>query len=210
VAVVDSVVLVVVVLVAEAAAEACKYLLMEILKWNKLSTRYLVREKWATLRVDTCELQDGVIKDDYYVLEYPNWVNAIALTKENKMILVRQYRHAADIISLEVPGGVIDGDEAPADAVKRELLEETGYSFDSIELIASVYANPATSTNQTFTYLLTGGVKTHEQHLDAHEFLAVEEYTIEEVKELVLANKIDQSLHTTAIFYGLLKLDALK
>lgn len=183
---------------------------MEILKWNKLSTRYLVKERWATLRVDTCELQNGVIKDDYYVLEYPNWVNAIAITQENKMILVRQYRHAADIISLEVPGGVIDGDERPEDAVKRELLEETGYSFETSELIATVYPNPATSTNRTFTYLLTGGIKTHEQHLDEHEFLTVEEYTLEEVKELVLNNKIDQSLHATAIFYGLLKLGQLK
>jgi ADP-ribose pyrophosphatase len=183
---------------------------MEILKWNKLSTRYLVKERWATLRVDTCELQNGVIKDDYYVLEYPNWVNAIAITQENKMILVRQYRHAADIISLEVPGGVIDGDERPEDAVKRELMEETGYSFETSELIATVYPNPATSTNRTFTYLLTGGIKTHEQHLDEHEFLTVEEYTLEEVKELVLNNKIDQSLHATAIFYGLLKLGQLK
>lgn len=183
---------------------------MEIKKWDKLATRYVVTEKWATLRVDTCKLQDGVIKDDYYVLEYPNWVNAVAITKENKMILVRQYRHAADIISLEIPGGVIDGDEDPADAVRRELLEETGYAFDSIELLATVYPNPATSTNKTFTYLLTGGVKVQEQDLDEHEFLAVEEYTLEEVKQLVLENKIEQALHTAGIFYGLTKLGVLK
>jgi ADP-ribose pyrophosphatase len=181
---------------------------MEILKWQKLSTKYLVKEKWATLRVDTVKLQTGVVKDDYYVLEYPNWVNAIALTRDNKVILVRQYRHAADIISLEVPGGVIDGDEAPEEAVKRELLEETGYSFDQAELIATLYPNPATSNNVTYTYLLTGGVKTHEQHLDEHEILNVEEYSIEEVKQLLKDNKIDQALHAAALFYGLLKLGA--
>ena len=65
---------------------------MEIKKWQRLSSRYLVRERWATLRVDTCDLQNGVIKDDYYVLEYPNWVNAVAVTEDNKIILVRQYR----------------------------------------------------------------------------------------------------------------------
>lgn len=182
---------------------------MEILKWQKLSTRYLVREKWATLRVDTCKLQNGEVKDDYYVLEYPNWVNAIALTTEGKLILVRQYRHAADIISLEVPGGVIDGDEAPETAVRRELLEETGYTFESSELIATLYPNPATANNVTYTYLLTGGRKTHEQHLDEHEILNVEEYTIEEVKQLLKDNKIDQSLHASALFYGLIKLEAL-
>jgi ADP-ribose pyrophosphatase len=180
---------------------------MIIEKWQKLSTRYLVKERWATLRVDTCKLQNGDVKDDYYVLEYPDWVNAIALTKENKIIMVRQYRHAADIISLEVPGGVIDGNEGPEVAIKRELLEETGYSFESCELITTMYPNPATSTNRTFTYLMKGGVKTHEQHLDDHEILNVEEYTIEEVKQFLKDNKIDQSLHVAALFYGLMKLE---
>ncbi len=179
---------------------------MEILKWQKLASKYLVKEKWATLRVDTCKLPNGTVKDDYYVLEYPNWVNAIALTRENKIILVRQYRFAAEIISLEVPGGVIDDGEDPETAVKRELLEETGYSFETCELIATLYPNPATSTNKTFTYLLTGGSKTHEQHLDEHEILNVEEYTIEEVKQLLADNKIDQALHAAALFYGLMKL----
>lgn len=182
---------------------------MEILKWQKLSTKYLVREKWATLRVDTVELPDGIIKDDYFVLEYPNWVNAVAITKEHKIILVRQYRHAAGVVSLEIPGGVIDGDESPHDAVKRELLEETGYSFESSELIATLYPNPATATNRTFTYLLKGGIKTHEQHLDEHEILTVEEYSIAEVKQLLRDNKIDQALHCAGLFYGLLALDAL-
>lgn len=171
---------------------------MTIEKWRKIASKYLVKEKWATLRVDTCELQGGIIKDDYYVLEYPNWVNAIALTEEGKMILVRQYRHAADIISLEVPGGVIDGDEDPEFAIKRELLEETGYSFQTCKLLAELYPNPATSTNKTFTYFLTGGVKTHDQHLDEHEILNVEEYTIAEIKQLLKDNLIAQSLHVAA------------
>ncbi|WP_412467393.1 NUDIX hydrolase [Pedobacter sp. KLB.chiD] len=176
---------------------------MVIEKWQKLASKYLVREQWATLRVDEVKLPGGVVKDDYYVLEYPNWVNAIALTEEGKIIMVRQYRHAADIVSLEVPGGVIDGDEAPEIAVKRELLEETGYSFKTCKLIAELYPNPATSNNRTFTYLLTGGIKTHEQHLDEHEILNVEEYTVNEVKQLIKENKIAQALHVAALFYGL-------
>jgi len=183
---------------------------MEILKWQKLSSRYLVKEQWATLRIDTCDLQNGIVKDDYFVLEYPNWVNAVALTADNEIIMVRQYRHAGDIISLEIPGGVIDGDEKPEDAVRRELLEETGYSFQTITLIATLYPNPATANNVTYTYLLTGGIKTQEQHLDEHEILNVEKYSIAEVKQLLLENKIDQSLHASALFYGLLKLEAIQ
>ncbi|WP_205942428.1 NUDIX hydrolase [Pedobacter sp. SYP-B3415] len=180
---------------------------MLITKWKKLDSRYLVNEKWATLRVDTCELPDGIVKDDYYVLEYPDWVNAIAVTADGEIILVQQYRHAADIISLEVPGGVIDAGEEPETAIRRELLEETGYSFEKCELIATLYANPATSTNRTFTYLLTGGIKTHEQHLDEHEILEVSLHRPEEVKTLLMENKIGQALHAAALFYGLNRLN---
>jgi len=180
---------------------------MIIEKWQKLASKYLVKEKWATLRVDEVKLPDGIVKDDYYVLEYPNWVNAIALTEEGKVIMVRQYRHAADIVSLEVPGGVIDGNEEPEFAIQRELLEETGYSFKTCKLVAELYPNPATANNVTFTYVLTGGIKTHEQHLDEHEILNVEEYTIDQVKQFMKDNKIAQALHVAALHYGLTALE---
>ena len=180
---------------------------MIIEKWQKIASKYLVKEKWATLRVDEVKLPDGIVKDDYYVLEYPNWVNAIALTEEGKIIMVRQYRHAADIVSLEVPGGVIDGDEDPEFAIKRELLEETGYSFKTCKLVAELYPNPATANNVTFTFVLTGGIKTHEQHLDEHEILNVEEYTIDQVKQFIKDNKIAQALHVAALHYGLAALE---
>ena len=99
------------------------------------------------MRTDKCEMPDGRIVDDYYVLEYPQLGKCRSHNRRNKVLMVRQYRHAAGIVSLEIPGGVIDGDEAPADAMRRELLEETGYQFDDIELIA-LYANPSTANNQ--------------------------------------------------------------
>lgn len=181
----------------------------EIEKWKKLSSKYLVKERWATLRVDTCQLPNGMVKDDYYVLEYPNWANAVAVTCEGKILMVRQYRFAAEIVSLEVPGGVIDEGEDAETAIKRELREETGYTFDTCELIATLYPNPATSTNRTYTYLLTGGIKTHDQHLDEHEILNVEAYSIDEIKQQLADNKIDQALHVAALHYGLMRLKAL-
>jgi len=182
---------------------------MSDLKWKTLSSEYLHKGPWATLRSDRCEMPDGRIVDQYYVLEYPNWVNAVALTENNKVLMVRQYRHAAGIVSLEIPGGVIDGDEAPEDAVRRELLEETGYQFDDIELISTVYANPSTANNKTYCYLAKGGIKVQDQDLDEHEEVVVEEYTIEEVKQLLADNKIAQALHCTGIFYALIKLGEL-
>ncbi|WP_374166737.1 NUDIX hydrolase [Arcticibacter sp. MXS-1] len=137
------------------------------MKWEKLSSRYLVKEKWATLRVDACKMPDGTIIDDYYVLEYPDWVNAVAVTEDNEVILIRQYRHASGEVILEVPGGCIDPGESPEEAVKRELLEETGYAFSTIEPMGTVYANPSTSANKTHSFLLTGGKKCRSSTLTA-------------------------------------------
>jgi len=182
---------------------------MNNLKWKVLSSEYIHKGPWATLRTDRCEMPDGRIMPDYYVLEYPNWVNAVALTEEGKVLFVRQYRHAAGIVSLEIPGGVIDGDENPRDAMRRELLEETGYRFDDLEEIAIIYANPSTGTNHTYCYLAKGGIKVQEQSLDEHEEIIVEQYTIAEVKQLLADNKIAQALHCSGLFYALIKLGEL-
>jgi ADP-ribose pyrophosphatase len=179
------------------------------LTWKICSSSYIHKGPWATLRTDKCEMPDGRIVEKYYVLEYPNWVNAVALTQEGKILMVKQYRHAASIVSLEIPGGVIDGDEKPEEAMRRELLEETGYRFDNMELMCSVYANPSTANNQTFCYLATGGIKVQEQALDEHEELIIEEYTVDEVKQLLADNKIAQALHCTALFYALGKMGKL-
>ena len=123
--------------------------------------------------------------------------------------MVHQYRHAADIVSLEIPGGVIDEGETPQQALRRELLEETGYQFDDFELLSVVYANPSTANNHTYCYLARGGKKVQEQKLDEQEELVVEAFTIDEVKKLLLNNKIPQALHCTGLFYALIKLGKL-
>jgi ADP-ribose pyrophosphatase len=180
------------------------------LTWKICSSEYLHKGPWATLRSDKCEMPDGRIVEQYYVLEYSNWVNAVAITEDNKILMVRQYRHAAAIVSLEIPGGVIDGDESPEHAMRRELLEETGYQFDSMELLCTVYANPSTANNHTYCYLAKGGKKVQEQSLDEHEELVVEEYTIDQVKLLLAENKIAQALHCTGLYYAFIKLGELK
>jgi ADP-ribose diphosphatase len=176
------------------------------LTWKILSSHYIHKGPWATLRSDRCEMPDGHIVDDYYVLEYPNWVNAVALTEDNEILMVHQYRHAAKIVSLEIPGGVIDDGELPEQGLRRELLEETGYEFNDFELLCTVYANPSTANNHTYCYLARGGKKVQEQHLDAQEDIIVETFTIPEVKQLLADNKIAQALHCTGLFYALMKI----
>jgi ADP-ribose pyrophosphatase len=180
-----------------------------IKKWKTLSSTYIYKSNWATLRKDVCEMSDGRIVDDYYVLEYPAFAFAIALTEDNKVLMVRQYRQAAGIISLEIPGGVVDKGEEPSDAIKRELLEETGYQFETVEQLCVLNPNPSTANNQCFCFLATGGKKVREPKLDDLEELVVEQYTIEEVKQLLLNNQIAQAMHTAGLFYGLMRLGVL-
>jgi ADP-ribose pyrophosphatase len=182
---------------------------MRDLTWKKLSSTYLHKGPWATLRSDRCEMPGGHIVDDYYVLEYSNWVNAVAITEDGKVLMVNQYRHAAEIVSLEIPGGVIDEGELPEQALRRELLEETGYLFDDFELLCTVYANPSTANNHTYCYLARGGKKVQEQSLDEQEDIVVQTFTVGEVKQLLADNKIAQALHCTGLFYALVKLGEL-
>ncbi|WP_448136946.1 NUDIX hydrolase [Sphingobacterium siyangense] len=178
-------------------------------KWKRLSSEYICKEPWATLRRDTCELPDGRINDHYYVLEYPDWVNMIGITEQNELLVIKQYRHGAGIISLEIPAGTTEEGEDPKNAAVREMLEETGYQFDQIEEIAKLYANPATSGNITYTYLMTGGKKVQEQALDEHEEIDVYRIPLEEAKSMLLDNKFSQALHASALFYAFNKLGLL-
>lgn len=174
------------------------------MKWKVITSEYLVKAPWAVLRRDQCEMPNGHIVPEYYVLEYPNWVNIVAFTKENDIILVKQYRHGAGKEFLEIPGGVIDDGEEALAAAKREMLEETGYTFDSIEKLVDLYPNPATSTNITTTFLARGGVKVKEQALDDQEEIDVILVSLEEAKKLLKDNKIGQALHAAALFYAII------
>jgi ADP-ribose pyrophosphatase len=180
------------------------------MQWKVLSTDYLFHEPWFTVKKEICELPNGKVHSSYYILEYPSWVSAFALTEDNRVVLVRQYRHGLGVISTELPGGVVDPNEDTETAIRRELMEETGYSFDSVELMGKIAPNPATSTNYMHMYLAKGGKKTGTQQLDETEDVEVLIRTIDEVKQLLRGNQIVQSLHVTCMFYALERLGELK
>lgn len=93
-------------------------------KWKKLESQYLFQRPWLTVRRDKVELPDGRTNDEFYVLEYPDWVNVIAITKNGQFVMERQYRHGIGVTCYEICAGVIEQGESPLEAAKRELLEE--------------------------------------------------------------------------------------
>lgn len=172
-----------------------------------MSSQYLYKETWFTIRKDVCEAPDGRIIDPYYVYEFPTWVSAFAVTADQKVIMVRQYRHGIQETVLEVPGGCVDAtDKSNEEAIARELLEETGYRFSEYAYLGKVSPNPSTNNNWMHMFLATGGIKVSEQQLDANEEIEVMLMEQEEVKRLLENNQIIQALHVCTIMYGIEKL----
>lgn len=183
---------------------------MTALDWKLLDSEYLFKDAWLTARKDRCITPGGKLVDPYYVLEYANWVNAVAITEDGMVVMIRQYRHGYGQTILEVPGGTMDPDDpSPEFAMRRELLEETGYAFDTLIPLGSIAPNPASSNNLTYMFLATGGKKIQAQQLDDNEEIEVVLMPLADLKQLLKENKILQSLHANCIFYALLHLKEL-
>ncbi len=181
------------------------------LKWKTLSSEYLFNDTWLKARKDVCQRPDGKIVNPYYVMEYMTWATGVAFTEDNKVILVKQYRHALGETCIETPGGCVDATDANTEvAIRRELLEETGYEFSSAEYLGRTSANPSTNNNLLHMYLLQGGKKVQEQQLDANEEIEILLVTIPELLQMLDRNEIMQSMHVTALFFALKKLGIIK
>jgi len=180
------------------------------MNWKKLSSTYLSRHIYFTAREDRCEMPDGRIVDPYFVVELPPSVCAMAITEDNRVIMVRQYRHPVEETLLELPGGFIDQGEDPGEAIARELLEETGYFFSSFTPLGKIAANPGILNNYTYLFLARGGKLVANQKLDNNEEIGICFYTVEELRQLLKQHAIKQALHATCLFYALEQLDSGK
>ncbi|MEQ9265526.1 MAG: NUDIX hydrolase [Balneolaceae bacterium] len=178
---------------------------------SKKSIKYTI-EPWKTTdeRVEYTTNIFKVLKRDmeivseghkatFSVLEAPDWINVIALTPENEIVLVEQYRYGIEEPTLELPGGVCDPGEDALTTSKRELLEETGYTANEWISLGKVSSNPAIQTNYTHTYLAKGCTKTDEQKLDGNERINVHVMPIIEFLDLVGRGEIDHSLVVAAV-----------
>src|SRR5688500_13208652 len=181
------------------------------MNWKILSSEYLFRDLWFKVRKDKCQSPDGKIIDPYYVYEFPTWVSALALTEDGKVIMEKQYRHALGEVCIETPGGCVDDtDTSFEDAIARELLEETGYTFSSYEYLGKISANPSTNSNLMHMYLAKGGKKVASQELEHNEEIEIDLVTIDELKQMLGENKIVQAMHDTCIMDAVEKMGELK
>lgn len=140
--------------------------------------------------------------DPYFVVELPTSACAMAITEDNEVLLIKQYRYAIHEEMIEIPGGFIDAGEQPMQAIERELLEETGYSFSSLHYLGITTANPGLLNNFTYMFLALGGKKTALQSLDDNEEIEIILKPMEEVRSMLFHNEIKQSLHALCMFHA--------
>lgn len=166
---------------------------MKNMDWKLLKSEYLFRRPWLTARRDVCQLPDGRIMNEYYVLEYPTFINVVAVTTDGQMVLIRQYRHGLGRTCFELVAGCVEEGEDPMVAAQRELLEETGYSGGEWQETMVFSCNASAMNNLSHSYLAIGVEKTAAQHLDANEDIEVYTFPQEKVKEMLLNGEFMQA-----------------
>lgn len=136
---------------------------------------------------------------EFIVLQAPDWVNVVAVTADQRIVMVRQFRFGIDAFSLEIPGGVMEHGEDPVTAGARELREETGYAGAPAQLLGTVHPNPAIQSNRCHYVLIESAMRTHELAWDADEEIHVETRPVDEVMALAQSGGITHALVLNAL-----------
>ncbi|MBP9680870.1 MAG: NUDIX hydrolase [Bacteriovorax sp.] len=173
---------------------------MKMKKWKTIETRPILKGhvfRYQQVRRQSPQTQ---AVGDFDIIQCSDWVNAIAVTADQKVVLIKQYRHGIDAFTTELPGGAINLGEDPLIGAQRELQEETGYTSSRWVSLGSVDVNPAFMTNRYDVFLALDAQKTSEQSLDPFEEIEVYLEDIEKIPELVKKGVITHSLMLAAFY----------
>ena len=178
----------------------------DLQKWQTNSSKYLVKDRWLTVRADTCTTPEGHVIEPFYVLEYSDWANCFVIDENNDILMVRHYRHGVDEYVLElVSGGLELIDNSPESGMRRELEEELGYLGGDVMQIGTTYPNASSQTNKLHSFLAIGGSCRQAQKLEPGENLQIVRIPLKEFAQLLSPNnaEIFQSTHLVTMFLAL-------
>lgn len=137
--------------------------------WSVLETTEIADCRIFKLLSRRMRREDPPAESDFFLLDTPDWVNIVALTDDDELVLVEQFRHGVERLTLEIAGGMVDPGETPREAAERELREETGYVAREWKQIGVIDPNPAIQNNRTYTFLALGAEPREEPSFDATE-----------------------------------------
>lgn len=164
------------------------------MSWTLIDKEYVIHNRWISVRKDHVRLPSGVEINDFYVIERPKLVHVIAITTEGDYIFERQYRYAINRTCLEICAGIVEPNENPLEAAKRELLEETGYANGEWMLIGEHAVDPSNMTEFSYSFLAKNVCKVSASHFDRTEELETVLLSEEEVKLALMRGEIVSSL----------------
>jgi len=170
--------------------------------WKKTGSKPAGDFRIFKIRSDTCVSPRTGKEHDFYVLDSVNWVNVIAVTPDQQLVMVKQYRHGSGTVELEIPGGMMDaGETDPVATAVREFREETGYAGENARLLGKIHSNPAILSNFTYTVLIENCRLQHGVEFDSGEDLITRLVPVAEIPKLVADEKIGHSLVVVALYY---------
>ncbi|HEU0035333.1 MAG TPA: NUDIX hydrolase [Kofleriaceae bacterium] len=164
---------------------------------------------FKTAFVDGIHPRTGAPKR-FSLIECVDWVNIIALTPDDRVVLIRQFRPGTNTVCVEIPGGMVDDGEDPLTAAARELEEETGYTARSWRALGKVAPNPAIQNNYLHSYLALDAEPTRAQRLDSSEVVAVELVSLPDVHAMLREGRIDHALVVDAFAHLAFELGPLR
>lgn len=166
----------------------------KIESWEKIDSKEVADCRIFKVREDLTQNSETGVRAKFFVIENPDWVNIIALTKDEQVILIKQYRQGSEEITLEIPGGMIDDGEDPIKCAERELQEETGYTPAKMIYLGKSRPNPAIQSNWIYHFFAKDCEKTENVKFDEHENIITSTVPFAEIKELIETEMITHSL----------------